>query len=279
MSGLPIWLNVLLCVLAAIAGVQIGRRAHRRQPISDASHVLNHTPHLWLILLLPVALMAFHIVFDLNPDWEWRLPYVVQYFYGPVAWGVLLGCFTYFAGFGGVVFLITRHPRSLVLGAFMGLLFIFVQHLHKQATARIPPTFGPPVVSPLGLVRQSTKATCVPAAAASLLAVLGDPRSERELAELFETSVDGTAPAQIVMAMRRLGYRERTFNIDRDGLAGVGSPAVIFLAKNTHAVTLLRHDEHVIEIWDPARGLIRAPTALLGARLAGGHALEFQRSD
>lgn len=272
-------MNILLCVIAAIAGVTVGRRAHRREPILDASHVLKHSPHLWTVLLLPVALMAFHIAFDVNPDWEWRLPYEVQYFYGPAAWGVLLGCFTYFAGFGGAVFLITRHPRRLLLGAFMGLLFVLVQHLHQQATERVKPALGPPVVNRLGLVRQSTKATCVPAAAASLLAVLGDPRSERELVELFDTSVEGTAPSQIVMAMRRLGYRERTYNIDRDGLAEIGTPALIFLAKNTHAVTLLGHDDRVIAIWDPATGFIRAPATLLRARLAGGHALEFHRPD
>jgi hypothetical protein len=285
MPGLPPLWNALLCVLAAALGIRAGRRAHRREALSDATHILRHTPHLWLVLALPAALLACHLVFVLNPEWEWRLPYPAQYYYGPAAWAVLLGCFTYFAGFGGMVFYQTRHPQRGRLGAAMLLLMVALQQFHWRDTARAAPEVRGAVLSPEGFTYQTSPATCVPAAAATLLTVLGEPRPEAELAALMGTDEHGTLPAQLVMAMRRLGFRETTTSLNRDGLDAIQPPAVVFLRNNTHSVTLLDRDADTALIWNPEPPQPGGPP---GGRLvidrsaftryfAGAHAVSFRR--
>jgi predicted double-glycine peptidase len=234
---------------------------------------------LWLVLALPVALLVYHFAFVVRPDWEWRLPYSVQYYYGPVAWGVLLGCFVYFAGFGGAVFVETRHPQRWKLGVAMLLLTIAVQQFHWRTTTRVVPATREPVVTFEGLVFQTSAETCVPAAAASLLAALGDRRTEAELVERMGTDMDGTLPSQMVMAMRRLGYRERTVSADRDGLGRIAVPAVVFLKDNRHAVTLLRHDQRGAWIWDPGRGRLVLSRERFRHFMEGAHAVHFARDD
>jgi predicted double-glycine peptidase len=277
MPGLPVTLNVLLCLVTAGFGVWMGRRAHRREALSDATHVLRHSPHLWLVLGLPLGLLAYHLFFVIKPEWEWRLPYPVQYYYGPVAWGVLIGCFTYFAGFGGAVYLETRHRQRLQLGALVGLLLVAVQLLHARSTKRDAPVIREAKTTFEGFVYQTSPETCVPAAAASLLATLGDRRTESELVELMGTDRGGTLPAQLVMALRRMGFRESTFSVDRGGLAAVAAPSVVFLRNNLHAVTLLRHDHRGALIWDPGRGRVFVPAARFEAFMAGAHAIAFSR--
>lgn len=278
MTGLPWWLNLLLCSGAGVLGFVVGTRAHRRKPLSDATHVLRHSPHLWLVLGLPLALLGYHLIFAFNPDWEWRLPYPAQYYYGPVAWGLLMGCFAYFAGFGGAVFLETRHPRRFQLGAAMLLLLAAIQIFHVRTTTRIAPVVRTPKISFEGYVYQTGPETCVPAATASLLASLGERRTEGELVELMGTDRQGTLPAQMVMALRRLGYRETTVSVDRDGLAALPAPSVVFLRRNVHAVTLLRQDQRGALIWDPARGRVIVPAGRMPRFLAGAHAIAVVRA-
>lgn len=278
MSGLPWPLNVLLCLTAGALGFWVGTRAHRRRPVLDATHVLRHSPHLWLVVGLPLALLAYHLTFALKPEWEWRLPYPAQYYYGPVAWGVLIGCFTYFAGFGGAVFLETRHRHRFQLGGVMLLLLAGLQLGQFRATTRVPPIVRPPRTTFEGFVYQTSPATCVPAAAASLLASLGDRRTEAELVELMGTDRHGTLPAQLVMALRRLGLQETTFSVDSGGLDSVGVPSVVFLRNNVHAITLLRRDDRGALIWDPARGRVFVPADRVAQFLAGAHAIAFRRS-
>jgi predicted double-glycine peptidase len=277
MPGLPVTLNVLLCLLTAGFGVWMGRRAHRREALSDATHVLRHSPHLGLVVGLPVGLLVYHLAFVIKPEWEWHLPYPVQYYYGPVAWGVLIGCFTYFAGFGGAVFLETRHPGRFQLGVVMVLLLLAMQLFHGRAATRVAPVVRAPKTTFEGFVFQTSPETCVPAAAASLLASLGDRRTEAELVELMGTDREGTLPAQLVMALRRMGFRETTFSIDRDGLASVAAPSVVFLRNNRHAITLLRHDHRGALIWDPGRGRVFVPADRFATFMAGAHAIAFSR--
>jgi len=285
MSGLPLLYNVLLSLCAALLGIGVGRWAHRREPISDASHVLKHSPHLWLVLVLPVLLLAYHLAFVARPDWEWRLPYPVQYYYAPVAWGLLMGGFTYFAGFGGAVFLETRHPKRMQLGAAMLVLLGAMQMFHHQSVTRIKPEIRGGVTTAEGYTYQTSAATCVPAATATLLAMLGEPRSEAELVELLGTDIRGTYPSQLVLAMRRLGFQETTVSIDRDGLAAVRPPAVVFLRHGSHSVTLLRFDQESATIWNPEPpqpggppgGRVVIDRTAFGRYFAGAHAISFQR--
>lgn len=278
MLGLPVISNVLLCLLAAGWGVWMGRRAHRREPVSDATHVLRHSPHLWLVVGLPLGLLGYHITFVLKPEWEWLLPYPVQFYYGPVAWGLMIGCFTYFAGFGGAVFLETKHPQRWQLGVAILFVLVSIQLFHAQTATRVAPLVRTPKTTSEGFVYQTSPETCVPAAAASLLASLGDRRTEAELVELMGTDRDGTLPAQLVMALRRLGFRETTFSVDRDGLKSVAVPSVVFLRGNQHAITLLRHDERGALFWDPGRGRVFVPARPLKSFMTGAHAIAFARA-
>lgn len=285
MPGLPLVWNALLSLCAIALGAWIGTRAHRRKPVSDATHVLRHSPHLWLVVGLPLALLAYHSMFVIRPDWEWHLPYPVQYYYGPVAWGILIGCLSYFAGFGGAVFLETRHPRRFTLGAAMALLLVALQQFHWRTSTREAPEVGRSVVTREGHTYQTGPATCVPAATATLLAVIGEPRSEAELVTLMGTDVDGTLPSQLVMAMRRLGYRETTVKLDGGDVGAIPTPAVVFLRNNAHSVTLLELTERAALVWNPEPprpdgspgGRLMIDRTAFSRYFAGAHAISFSR--
>ena len=83
--------------------------------------------------------------------------------------------------------------------------------------------------------------------------------------------------SQMVMAMRRLGFRETTFSVDLDGLDGVSAPAVVFLKNNQHALTLLRYDQRGGLLWDPGRGRVFMPVGRFERFLAGAHVVSFAR--
>ncbi|MBI1178259.1 hypothetical protein GC207_12560 [bacterium] len=278
MPGLSPFIDVLLCVCAAALGAWSGRRAHRREALSDASHILKHSPHLWLILVLPVALLAYHLTLVVKPALEWSLPYEMQYYYGPVAWSILIGCFTYFVAFGAVIFHETKHPKRKPLGFAMLLLFVAIQEFHWQAIHPLRPELGKPRTAEGGMIFQTSPDTCVPAASGSLLRVLGDPHSEAEMVRLLGTDTAGTLPSQLVMAMRSLGYSESTVDIDREGIDAIQTPAVIFLRHNSHAITLLRVDGEYGYIWDPLHGPVIMSYAGLRLYLGGAHAIHFEKS-
>lgn len=277
MTGLPLLFNALLCIVTAVAGAWMGRRAHRRKTLFDASHILKHSPHLWLIVVLPVLLLAYHVTLVVRPDWEWSLPYEMQFYYGPVAWAVLIGCFTYFMGFGMAVFRVTRHPRQGQLGFAMILLFVAIQQFQWRSSHDRVPRLGEPTATGDGLVFQTSPDTCVPAAAASFLAALGERHSEAEMVRMLGTDTDGTLPSQLVMAMRALGYSESTVDVDREGIDAIRTPAVIFLRHNIHAITLLRLNGRYGFIWDPLRGRVIMSYPGMRLYLGGAHAIHFER--
>jgi hypothetical protein len=279
MSGIPFWLNILISALAAVLGIFVGIRAHRREPISNASKVLNHSPHLWFVLVSPLLLLVFHATFHFNPELEWSLPYAAQYYYGPFSWSVIIACFTYFCGFGSAVFVTSNHPKRWHLSASMVMLFVLLQQYHVRATAIIPAVPREMRVEQGGFVRQSTRSTCVAAAAATALNLMGDPRDEAEMIRLLGTDYEGTSPSQLVMAMRRLGYRQHTVDVDREGLDGLKAPAVIFLKDNIHAMTLVKTGRDGALIWDPDRGKFGYDWARLRVVLAGAHVIHFFRPE
>lgn len=262
--------------MAGILGYLAGGRAHRREAFSDASHVFKHAPHLWLIAALPILLLAYHITFILKPAWEWSLPFAMQYYYAPAAWAILIGTFTYLAGFASSVFLATRHPRRFHLLAAMLLMCVAIEQFQWRSAEYRPPKMGAPRTSEDGFVFQTSPDTCVPAAAASLLDALGRHYSEADMVRRLGTETDGTLPSQLVMGMRRLGFRESTVDFDRDGVGAIKTPAVVFLRHNSHAVTLLRYDGKLGLIWDPIRGPVIMPNAGLHLYLRGAHALHFE---
>ncbi|GEM_PF-2426155 len=279
MSGIPIWFNILVSALAAGLGVAFGVHAHRREPVLAASRVLTHSPHLWFVLIAPLLLVIFHATFHFFPELEWSLPYAAQYYYGPFSWCLIIACFTYFAGFGAAVFLTSKHPGRWQLGFVMALLFGLLQEYHLRATDTVPVVPGTPVVEPGGFVRQSTRSTCVAAAAATALNLMGDPRDEAQMIRLLGTDRDGTTPSQLVMAMRRLGYRERTIDVARDGLDDLRAPSVIFLTNNIHALTLVNMDREGALIWDPDRGRHFYKWELLSRALTGSRIIDFTKKE
>lgn len=279
MSGIPTWLNVILSVCSAVLGVYAGLKAHRREPISEASKVLKHSPHLWIVLIAPVALLIFHTLFHLNPNLEWLLPYTVSYYYGPFAWGLVICCFTYFAGFGGAVFLTSMHPHRWLLGVAIAMMFAALQQSHLQASQRQPAYSRANAVLPGGYVIQSNRSTCVAAAAATLLNHMGAPRTEAEMIRLLGTDAEGTLPSQLVIAMRRLGYSDRTIKVDRDGADDLQAPAVVFVENNIHALTLISVNEELVHVWDPNNRHLTYRRNELRNAFAGAHIIDFTRKN
>jgi ABC-type bacteriocin/lantibiotic exporter with double-glycine peptidase domain len=99
--------------------------------------------------------------------------------------------------------------------------------------------------------------------------------TEREMAELFHTTRDGTFPAQVLRGMKSLGISGRKVTAT-GGIRTVHPPAMLFILGDTHAVMYARMVGGMIEIWNPSFGKAFLPEWRLN-QIWDGHAMEFKR--
>jgi ABC-type bacteriocin/lantibiotic exporter with double-glycine peptidase domain len=138
------------------------------------------------------------------------------------------------------------------------------------------PPIGGTRISGDGVILQTTPFTCVPAAGANIAAMLGVHATEKELAELFHTTRDGTFPAQALRGMKTLGISGRKVKTG-SSIRAIHPPAMLFILGDTHAVVYDGMKGGLIEIWNPSFGKKLMTEAQLGLNW-DGHALEFKRS-
>jgi len=111
-----------------------------------------------------------------------------------------------------------------------------------------------------GHLRQSIERTCGPVALANLLEVLlkKPAPSERQLARLCHTTVEGTPLAGLIAAAGELGLELRACKrMDLAELRGHAAPAIVLittLPTVRHATVLLRIDGDQVYFIDPAYG-------------------------
>jgi hypothetical protein len=270
------FLTVFICTVGSgFGGALWSLRKFKQNGCLTPADILKKTWLVSFVAFLPLGVLPVHYVLAAKPDWQWDLPDWVQLHYYTLIWGIVLSAIACVFGFAIATYLFIRHPHRwfiLVAGCFFLGLILLIPSMFSLED-RLPELLAHQL-SKDGVILQSTSSTCVPAAMANILSVLGKKTTEKELAELFGTTMDGTLPAQVVKGMRHLRIETRKRTVASDSIRSITAPALLFMASDTHVVAFMGMTNQLAEIWDPGLGKKWVRPELLRESWSG-HTLEF----
>jgi hypothetical protein len=275
MTGIPMGLNILLLTVFILTGFMESRRLSTKH--IQLEGVLKKAGYLYL--LLPVSGILLTIAFLNNPSFLWNMPLWLHFHYLAAMWGIILAIFAFTFSLACFVSFRTSHRERWKVVLASTLLIAAIQIMQWNYTRPVAPHLKDSV-TPSGLVIQTSDTSCAAASAASILRRFGMEMSEREMAELFRTTLFGTSAAHVIYGMQRIGIRSRKVEIEGSNPEHLKFPAMIFIGcpsagTESHAVAYMGFHEGKAEIWDPVRGKRFLDKNQLG-RIWHGRGIEFQ---
>lgn len=256
MTGIPIAINILLIILFIIAGFIEKRRLFAKYPNLQLEEVLKKAPYLYV--LIPLSVILLIVAFLNDPSFIWNLPLWLQYHYLSMTWGGILSIFVFIFSLTSFICLNIRHREKWKIVIASMLLVGAIQVVQWSYTRRIAPSLEDNIL-PSGLVMQTSGTSCAAASAASIVRQFGMQKTEREMAELFKTTIGGTSAAHVIYGMQKIGISCKKVEIKNSNPEILKSPAMIFIdhpaaGDESHAVAYMGINKGKAEIWDPLEG-------------------------
>jgi hypothetical protein len=221
--------SMLVSDLAATgAGLAAGFWAARRVARAGGAR-----PVVWPWLMGALAALALDTFATTFPTLAGRLPLWVERYQEPALWALALAFLAF-----GVAF--ARWPRRLIrVSPF--LLIILHAALSWPIASFLRDTRRD------GMSVQNQTSDSVPGTAANLLRLYGVDASERDMADLFGTTIRGTSPVGVIDGLARLGMHCETQPVE--GLGMWFTPAFLFRGTGLNPRTRLafeigKSDEH-----------------------------------
>lgn len=277
MVGIPLWLNILLVIGFILVGSMECRRLFAKDANLDMKTVLKRAPYLYVLIPLSILLL---IVASLNrPALIWNLPLWLQYHYTALSWGGILAIFAFVFSLAAAVAMRTHHRERWKI-VIAGILLIFViQFIQWNYTLPIAPRLKD-IVAASGTVMQTSNSSCAAASGASIARTFGIQKTEKQMADLFGTTVGGTSGAQVIYGMRKIGFASKKVEVPASDPERLKSPAMIFIdnqftGPESHAVAYMGLNKDKAEIWDPLEGK-RFLTKDQLAKIWHGRGIEFR---
>ena len=277
MVGIPIWINILLILIVFLFGFLEYKRLSAKNPTLDLTRVLKKAPYLYVLIPLSLILL---VVANLNrPALIWNLPLWIQYHYTALTWGGILAIFAFVFSLATIVAIRTHHGERWKI-VIAGILLIFViEIIQWNYTRPIAPRLKN-IVASSGTVMQTSNASCAAASAASIARSFGIQKTEKEMAELFGTTVAGTSGAQVIYGMRKIGIASKKVEVPDSDSERLKFPAMIFIdnqftGPESHAVAYMGVNQDKAEILDPLEGM-RLLTKSQLAKIWHGRGIEFR---
>jgi predicted double-glycine peptidase len=277
MVGIPIWINILLILIVFLFGFLEYKRLSAKDPTLDLTTVLKKAPYLYVLIPLSLILL---VVANLNrPALIWNLPLWIQYHYTALTWGGILAIFAFVFSLASAVAIRTRHRERWKIVVAATLLILVVEVIQWNYTRPIAPRLKN-IVASSGTVMQTSNASCAAASAASIARTFGIQKTEKEMAELFGTTVAGTSGAQVIYGMRKIGIASKKVEVLDSDSERLKSPAMIFIdnqftGPESHAVAYMGVNQDKAEILDPLEGM-RFLTKNQLAKIWHGRGIEFR---
>lgn len=263
MSACWFVLLVLSCLTAFRAGRWIGASAS--SPAVEGAVVLQTAKWTrpWLLRQLAIALSVIVLI-----GWTWLVNHpslasrfidadVLKYLEGTASAGpalVLLGAASRRAT--------SQRQRAFVVTGVIACSAFFLYGSAWMLQSTRPEDFS--TFNRAGVVRQSQRFSCVPAACATALNRIGVPTTEAEMAQLTQTRW-GTG-ATLVRALsgvnQRLAstsYHATIEQADWRRLCDADGPSIVlmrFESPRYHMATVLAAKPHVVLLADPAQGMM-----------------------
>lgn len=240
--------------------------------------VLKRAPYLYVLIPLSIILL---VIANLNrPRLIWNLPLWLQYYYAALTWGGIIAIFTFVFSFASAVAMRTQHRKRWKI-VIAGILLIFViQLVQWNYTRPIAPRLKD-IVATSGTVMQTSNASCAAASGASIVRTFGMQKTEKQMAELFGTTVGGTSGAQVIYRMRKIGFSCNKVKVSESDPEKLTAPAMLFVdnqftGPESHAVAYMGFNKDKAEIFDPLEGRRLLSKNEL-AKIWHGRGIEFRR--
>jgi hypothetical protein len=256
MVGIPIWLNILLILFFVALAIVEYRRLIGKDPSLNIKTVLKRAPYLYVLMPLSLILL---VMGNLNrPRLIWNLPLWLQYHYTALTWGGILAIFTFIFSLGSAVAMRTQHRERWKIVIAGILLILVIQVIQWNYTRPIAPRLKD-IVATSGTVMQTNNASCAAASGASIVRTYGMQKTEKQMAELFKTTVGGTSGAQVIYGMRKIGFSCNKVQVSESNPEELTAPAMLFVdnqftGPESHAVAYMGFNKNKAEIFDPLEG-------------------------
>ncbi len=278
MDGIPISINIAVIVLFALAGFLEARRLLAKNTGLKLEEVLKRARYLYVLIPLVLVPISANMLIKYRLGLFWHMPLWLQYIFMALNWGVVLAIFSFLFALALVVSIYTHHPERWKILIAALLLIIVVQTAQFLYTRPIAPQLGS-LVTKDGVVLQTSGVSCAAASGANIARIFGLDKTEKEMAELYGTSI-GTSAAQVIYGMRKLGFICTMRDIKDANPEMLHPPAMIFIdhpetGPESHAVVYAGFTGGKAEIWDPLIGKRFLPKSKL-ANIWHGRGIEFQ---
>jgi hypothetical protein len=276
MVGIPIWLNILLILFFVALAIVEYRRLIGKDPSLNIKTVLKRAPYLYVLIPLSLILL---VIGNLNrPRLIWNLPLWLQYHYTALTWGGILAIFTFIFSLGSAVAMRTQHRERWKIVIAGILLILVIQVIQWNYTRPIAPRLKD-IVATSGTVMQTNNASCAAASGASIVRTYGMQKTEKQMAELFKTTVGGTSGAQVIYGMRKIGFSCNKVQVSESNPEELTAPAMLFVdnqftGPESHAVAYMGFNKNKAEIFDPLEGR-RFLSKIQLAKIWHGRGIEF----
>lgn len=285
MNAISALLIVVIIAVSAGAGISESRRIRRRYDDLSLNNALSRARYLYIIIPAGLALLLSNIsviiIRKIRPSLFWAMPVWLEYHLSPLLWGSILFLFSFtFALTTAVAFSTSHRERSKIL--LSSIIFIVTILLVQWNYTRPVASKLKSEVSADGMVSQTSPVSCAAASGATIARLLGVRKSEKEMAELYGTSMLGTSPAQVIVGMKKIGIVSRKVESLELEPGRVSPPAMFFvdnplIGQESHAVAYLGQEDGKFRIWDPLMGVLNLGVEGVEA-IWRGRGIEFRRS-
>ena len=223
----------------------------------DSTVFLKQAPLVAVFMLIFGIAVIVHATVTVYPTTGWNFPLLLQIYYTSLIWGTLLAALSFISCAVIALAFLTGDKKRWPVVVFTVLIIVGVQGLFWSRTRPVAPQLTEEVSH--GVIMQTSNASCCAAAAANIANMFGLKKTEKEMAELFGTTVTGTSPGQVIVGMEKLGFTCEKANIEDADANKLNAPAIILIdhleaGPESHAVGLIKHLDGKVEIWDPLRG-------------------------
>jgi len=257
MIALPIYLNILILIAFITVGVMYGGKLSREKMTLDSTVFLKKAPLIAVFMLLFGIAVVDHATVTAYPTTGWNFPFLLQIYYTALIWGTLLAALSFICSAVIALAFFTGDRKRWPVLVFTIIIVVGVQGFFWKRTRPVAPQLTEEISH--GIIMQTSNASCCAAAAANIANMFGLKKTEKEMAELFGTTVTGTSPGQVIVGMEKLGFTCKKANIEDADAKKLNAPAIILIdhleaGPESHAVALMNHLNGKVEIWDPLRG-------------------------
>ena len=257
---MELYLIVNLCVLVLFAGLGLweAKRLASRHPDLNLDTLHHKVRYIYIVVGVILITFAFIGIPMMNRTLMWHMPLWFDVYGHSLKFGLLIGAFAFLFSLASGVAMQTRHKESRQIMIASIILVCAFPIFQYQYTRTVYPKLSH--IKMKGVILQSHPSSCAAASAANIAEVLGIEKTEKEMAQLMNTSeMIGTNAGQIIHAMEQVGIQCSKRWVDDSTPINISTPAMFFvdnevIGPESHAVAFMGIQDGKWEIWDPLEG-------------------------